>query len=165
VEFVHGFPATSGVGFHEQRKTAEVFNDFFPIQRVLHVAEAEGAGIRRHLFGRQQDGFGNRQADFGRQAVVEEFFVCAPPEGIVHDCGAVDGGIFKVGAVKGHVLADAVEQHRIGGRIALGDFFHKGAFGIHAFHIFGVDALYKCLRERAFFAVQNSDFFHSGMLN
>ncbi len=41
--------------------------------------------VCRQLVRRQDHGFWNRDPDLGHQAVVEEFFISAPPERVVYD--------------------------------------------------------------------------------
>ena len=58
----------------------------------------------------QDDGGRHGDAEFFGERVVEKLVVGRPPEGIVDDERAVEGGVFQEGAIERNVVGDAVDD-------------------------------------------------------
>lgn len=120
------------------------------------------AGIGGQFAGRQEYGFGYRNADGFRQTVIEEFFVGAPPKGVVDHGGAGEGGVLKVSAVEGDVLGDAVDDDVVAGRLCLDDLVDTDGFGGDAGDVPTVNGFDKGHGEASFAAVEDTNFFVRG---
>src|SRR5207248_10039437 len=96
------------------------------------------------------------------ERVVEKFLVGAPPERIVHDCCSSEGRVLEPGAIKRHVLRDAVDHYVVTARLPLDhlvdldelrDDIPSARFLIHP--------LNKRRRKAVLLAKKDPDFFHN----
>ena len=158
-DFVDVFPAAAGVWF-EVGGPADVFEDAVPVQREREIAERLRAAVRGMIFRGQDDGFGDGDAELGREAIVEKFLVGGPPKWVVDDRGAVERGVLEEGPVERHVLRDAVEDNGVASGLALRDLIDLDGLGGDAGLVHGVDAGDESLGESAFFTEKEADFFH-----
>ena len=110
--------------------------------------------------------FANGDADLCRQRVVEEFFVSAPPERVIHHCRARERGVFEPRPIERDILRDAINHNVVTAWLALDHFFDTGKFRDDLFAAgFLINPLNKCRRETVFLAKKNSDFFHSWVVS
>ena len=118
----------------------------------------------RRLVRRKQHRPRHGDADLSRQRVVEEFFVGAPPERIIHDCGAGERCILQPGAIKRHVLRDAIDDHVVTARLALNHLVDSDEFRDDVFAAgFLIHPLDECRWKTVFLTKKNSDFFHNSI--
>ena len=114
-----------------------------------HLEPAQARGPRRHPRGPAAHG----HADAGSEAVVEELFICAPPERIVNDSSACQGGIFKIGAVKRNILRDAVNDHGIITGFALDHLVNGHGLRHDVLFFSCIDPFDEGRREAVFFSI------------
>ena len=162
MNFIDVLPAAAGEGF-ENGGAADEVEQAIPIDRVGEIVERFGvdvdvAGI---TLLREQNGFGNGDAEFGGDGVVEEFVVSGPPERIVDDVGALEDGVFQVAAVVFDFVGDAVDDDAVAGRFAharaaeLGE-FRRDAILLAEF----VDAHDEGRGKAVFTPAEKADLFH-----
>ncbi len=152
-------PAAAGERLEVGRE-ADVVEDRLPVERVGEVAHRLLVGVGRMLMGGEEDGLRHRDADLGRQAVVEELLVGAPPEGVVDHRRSIERGVLQVGAVERDVLRDAVDDHRVSRRLALHELVDPHRLGDDAVDPLGVDAVDQRVGEGVLLAEQDADSSH-----
>ena len=110
-------PPSSAINRLHESVFTDVAENRVPVEWILKIAHgAVGGSFRVFLVG-QDNGWRNRNAEFSGESVVEKLVVGRPPEGIVNDDGAVEGGVFEVGAVERDVVGDAVDDDGVWRRL------------------------------------------------
>src|SRR5215217_2596887 len=117
--------------------------------------------IGRNFPRRQYNSFRNGYAYLNCKGIVKKFFVGAPPEWIVDNGRAADGGVFKKCAIKRYVLGNTVDNNGIVTRIALHHLINPHWLSANAFHILAVHPLDKSHREAPFLSEKHAYFFHN----
>ena len=79
----------------------------------------------------QQDRAGNCNADLGRERVIKEFLVGAPPKWIVHHSRTSERGVLQPGAIKRNVLRNAIDHDIVAARFALDHFVDADELGLN----------------------------------
>ena len=62
---------------------------------------------------RQDNGFGDGDAELAGEGVVEELIVGTPPERIVDDDSAAENGVLQVSPIKLDVMRDAINDDAV----------------------------------------------------
>ncbi len=137
VHFIDVFPATAPRILENGGQT-HILDNCLPIEWVDEVAQTFADYARNVLFGGQHQCPWRSQPHRRDQAGAEKLIIGAPPKGVVDNVCALQHGIFQIGPVIRHFVADAVDQHRIVARRV-----HAGAaqFGIFRHHT-GVAPVY-----------------------
>ena len=137
IHFVDVLPAAAGKGL-QNRRAADVIEQLVPIDGIVQIVQRFGIDV--HIGGigflRQQDGFGNGDAQLRGYGVVEKFVVGGPPEGIVDYVGALQRGVFQIAAVIFHFVGNAVDDDAV-----FGGLVHSRAA---QFHKLGGDSIGLC---------------------
>src|SRR5205823_7738072 len=145
----------------EECGPADVIENRFPIQWILEITKRFVVRVRRRLVRWKQYRPRNRHADLGRERVVEEFFVCAPPERIIHDRRAGQRGIFEPGPIKRNVLRDSIDHEVVTAWLALDHLVYPDKFRDDVLAAgFLIHPLDKRRRKAVLLAKKNSNFFH-----
>src|SRR5580658_10894947 len=103
VEFIYILPAAAGEGLHIGGE-ADIAEDAIPVQGVGEVGEGFAAGVRGEVAAGEKDSLGHRDTVTDSQAVVKEFLIGAPPERVIDDGGAGEGGVLQIGPIERYVL-------------------------------------------------------------
>src|ERR1035437_4591684 len=140
---------------------ADIVENRVPVKGKLEVAHRPVGGPFGVLLVGQDDGGGNGYAEFCAQGVVEKLVVCGPPEGIVHDDGAVESGVLEIGAIEGNVVGDAVDDDRVTRGAVEIDGAGLNKLGLNALDVTGVDVLDQCAGETVLHAEQDADLLHA----
>ena len=93
------------------------------------------------LFVGQDDGGGDGDTELFGEGVVEELVVGGPPEGVVDDDGAVEGGVLEECAIKGDVMGDAVHDDGVVAGLVEGLRADGNELGVDAVDVARVDVL------------------------
>src|SRR5438045_9041546 len=112
IQAIYILPATAFKRLHVCRK-ANVIENTFPIERISKIAKAVAGGITRQLVGRENNCFGDWYFNIHREGIIEEFFICTPPEWVIDNSGTSYSRVFKVGTIKWNILANAIYNNGI----------------------------------------------------
>jgi hypothetical protein len=141
-ELVNILPAATGIGLHVGRE-AGVRKNAFPVERVGEVREGFVACIGREFVRRDDGRFWNGHPQLRHEAVVEVFFIRAPPERVVDDRRSRESRILEPGPVEGNVLGDPVEDDGVAGGLSLHGLVDPDGFRADVLDSFTVDLLDK----------------------
>ena len=101
-------PAATVKRFHDRRQP-DVVNDRLPIEGEFEIAQTLADDSFDVVLLRQQHRPGDGDAEFPRQREIEKLVVCRPPEGIVDDDCALQRQTLQGGAIKRHLVRDAID--------------------------------------------------------
>jgi hypothetical protein len=99
-------------------------------------------------------------ADLGGKGVIEKLVIGTPPEGIVDDLSAGEDGVLEEGAVKGNVVADAVDDDAVAGGLGHFDAADLKVFGEDAGNLHGVNVVDEGGGEAGLHSIDNGDLTH-----
>ena len=94
----------------------------------------------------------------GDQAGAKKLVVGAPPERVIDNIGALEHGVFEIGAIIGDFVADAVNQDGIFARFIHARATQLDIFGHHT-SIAAIDLFQKCWRKAPFPPNDETDLF------
>src|SRR5260370_1511090 len=165
-DLVDVFPTAAGERLEDGR-AADVIEETVPIDGIGEVVQGFGSDVDVAGIAllREENGFGDSEAELRGDGIVEKFVVSGPPEGIVDDVGALQDGVLEVAAIIFDFVGNAVDDDGV-----FGGLVHARAAELDEF---GGDAVGfaelvhpddESRREAVFTAAENANLLHGELL-